>query len=444
VRRWTLLLAGAALWLFLAAIPALADGGPHVSSANSGASALTADGCAGCHRVHTAQGMYLLAATSEEALCLSCHATAGVGASTDVESGVQYKVANPVGGTAQGASNIIGALRGGGFVSARIDSGAATRAAYGNAGDNASFVAKIGVLAAGEPVTSAHLKLTGAAQVTLSGTAWGSATSGDSPKVSITCTSCHNPHGNNQYRILKSVPTFTRNGAASASDVTTGTATVTDDTTNTSIVSSVGGTDIRNYTVIQADPAGGRYLLASGVIAGETALTFSNTSGDYFHKSVPWNLVPSNSRASAYWDGPNGQPGIYVGGSRTSPNPFEPNAFNAQINAWCIECHSRYLSTGWNVNTGDPTFRYRHSQSNNKSCLTCHVSHGTNATMDGFYSINYPYPDASTSDSSRLLKVDNRGTCQLCHEPTETVKATGPAIGGTNPWTGPTPAPLLP
>ena len=35
------------------------------------------------------------------------------------------------------------------------------------------------------------------------------------------------------------------------------------------------------------------------------------------------------------------------------------------------------------------------------------------------YSANVPYPDNSTTvGDSRLLKVDNRGTCQLCHDPT--------------------------
>src|SRR5664279_934396 len=59
VRRLVLLLAGAALWLMLAALPTLADGGPHVANANSGVSTLTADSCAGCHRAHTAEGAYL-------------------------------------------------------------------------------------------------------------------------------------------------------------------------------------------------------------------------------------------------------------------------------------------------------------------------------------------------------------------------------------------------
>ena len=59
MRRVALLFAGGALWLFLAAIPVLADGGPHVASINSGAGGITADSCAGCHRAHTAQGCLL-------------------------------------------------------------------------------------------------------------------------------------------------------------------------------------------------------------------------------------------------------------------------------------------------------------------------------------------------------------------------------------------------
>ena len=62
MRRLALLFAGGAIWLLLAAAPVFADGGPHVSTINDGSSGITADSCAGCHRTHTAQGPYLLAA----------------------------------------------------------------------------------------------------------------------------------------------------------------------------------------------------------------------------------------------------------------------------------------------------------------------------------------------------------------------------------------------
>jgi len=442
VRRWTLLLAGAALWLFLAAIPALADGGPHVSSANSGSSALTADGCAGCHRAHTGNGEAMLVADSEEALCLSCHASAGVGASTDVEIGVQFRIALPVGSPAQDASSataVLGALRGGGFVSARINSGNATRAGYATSATapystpidpGKTWSAKIGVRSSGQPVTSAHLEV-GGSGVTLKGIAWGSASSGDAPALSLSCASCHNPHGNNQYRILVPVPTkASGESTAFVAANLLATTSVTDDTANTSIVSSDGGTDIRNYTVIQAKSTGGRYLLVSEITAG-----VSSTSGDYWHKAVPWDVYISSSSTRSSWDAPNG--------SLAAGTATESAAFNYQMGLWCTQCHSRYHSSTV-VAAGDPYFD-KHSTARNRTCTTCHVAHGSNAQMGGEFSGALPYPApfaAQTSDSSRLLKVDNRGTCQLCHDPTKTVKVYGPNIGQNgNPWTGPTPAP---
>jgi cytochrome c553 len=62
--------------------------------------------------------------------------------------------------------------------------------------------------------------------------------------------------------------------------------------------------------------------------------------------------------------------------------------------------------------------------------------------MAGFFSNDFPYPHdpAATSGqiiysaSSRLLKIDNRGTCQMCHDPTGTVTTVGR-------YSPPTPAP---
>ena len=47
-----------------------------------------------------------------------------------------------------------------------------------------------------------------------------------------------------------------------------------------------------------------------------------------------------------------------------------------------------------------------------------------------------PAGDPVTSGDSRLLKVDDRGTCQMCHDPTSTI-ATGT-------YTGPLPTPGSP
>jgi predicted CXXCH cytochrome family protein len=531
VRRWTILLAGAALWLFLAAAPALADGGPHVAAANSGVSTLTADSCAGCHRAHTAQGPLLINSPTEEALCLTCHGAAGTGATADVMTGVQYAVGT--GATVRGATQL-GALRGGGFDQARIDAGVMTRYSYMRTATAVSQRPKVGVGVA-EDVTSAHIALTenGLAGV-LGGKTWGNGANGTGagPAGSLHCGSCHNVHGNGQYRILQKIPTTT--GASTAWTVnilssaaaaaaaapplpailadnvytvvshalqvndqitiaghtgstpslngtwfvktvsansfsiaaTAGGATVDITVGGTGgTVTRIGGVtvtdatlptagDARNYTVMETRGTEGTestYLLyASQVATAATAGTFNGfpgnytaTGGDYFSRNVPWNpeLVVANACDQSVF--PN--TGTCTT-AQSAPNG-RPSTFSGQITAWCASCHTRYfannnpvtdpatLETGaaWeNVRPGDSLFKYQHRTVPGRDCLTCHVSHGSNAAMTGVYSGNFPYPDGVESPSSRLLKADNRGTCQACHDPTGTVTAgtrLGPATG---------------
>jgi predicted CXXCH cytochrome family protein len=215
VRRFSLLLAGGALWLFLTAVPALADGGPHLTSVNSGTSTLTADSCAGCHRAHTAQSEFLLKAASEELLCLSCHGDAGTLATVNVEIGVQYVPAGD--GTRTGT--VLGALRNGGFLSARINSSDPSRLSYIRGYEDSPFNTiyaistkpKVGVLGSSQAVNSAHIDL-GADTVGIADqkTVWGKGAAGSAslgtPLVTLTCVECHNPHGNGNYRILRPVP----------------------------------------------------------------------------------------------------------------------------------------------------------------------------------------------------------------------------------------------
>jgi predicted CXXCH cytochrome family protein len=481
VRRWTLLIAGAALWLFLAAVPALADGGPHVSADNSGVNTLTTDNCAGCHRAHTAQGAYLLK-SNEEDLCLTCHGTNGAGATVNVEDGVQYNVANN--GTYGGDSGpIVGALRGGGFVYARISSTAnITRVPYPRDSDSVaagvqlavSFSSQVKVLGTGSGTTSAHLDVGGAPGVNPTGVAWGNgaANSGVGPVVTLHCASCHNPHGNGAYRILNPIPSP---DASTGSSFTPAAQAIyvnevrVDPTTGTSAAENT-----RNYTVqwgATLDDVIGAKAYPSGTAA-------SPTLGDYWRLYQPYNVVPQGTGgdpptaianpATLYsGDMPEFIPPA-GGGTTTNPaSPASSTRWRQQITAWCSTCHSRYNTqqagasstspvtttnpadnsslpipggfgngrpyasgTGsYNTDSGDAIYKYRHG-TQNRQCTMCHVAHGSNAVMDTEpttagaqgYSGNYPYPNGTTSASSRLLKVDNRGTCQQCHDPTGTIK----------------------
>ncbi len=152
---------------------AAANSGPH------GGYTATTDLCASCHRSHTAGAGQLLA-SALPGFCLTCHGTTGLGADTNVEDGL-YLERDPVAESPlEGVANR--SLRGGGFVNAQMDSD-----------QNGSF--------GSAPVTSSHNSSTT--------TIWGNGAIGSGPGttgMNITCTNCHDPHGNSNYRILRPIP----------------------------------------------------------------------------------------------------------------------------------------------------------------------------------------------------------------------------------------------
>jgi cytochrome c553 len=340
----------------------------------------------------------LINAASEEELCLTCHSAASTGSTVDVMTGLQYA---PLANGSRDVATVLGATRNGGFDEARIGSSVAYR--ISNA--TGALRTKVPVVAP-QPVTSSHLAMTENG-LTLPGVAWGNGIvdSGVGPTVELSCASCHNPHGNGQYRILNPVPVATATSGVFTPVVAPG-VTVTDAT-----LPPVG--DTRNYTVIQT-------VATSPTLLASQAAAFSPTAGDYLHRGVPWDTRVNN-------DAPNGL----------------PSTFNNQISAWCTACHSRYYTIDDGTNpTEDDIYKYQHNTASNRACTTCHVAHGSNALMTTdpntgtTFAGTYAYPSGATSDSSRLLKIDRRGTCQACHDPTGTVQP--------NTSVGPVPVPLTP
>ncbi len=254
MRKLALLGAIAALWLFVAAIPAFADGGPHVMATNNGTAGLTADSCAGCHRAHTATAASLLN-NDQPDLCLNCHD--GSKATTDVLDGVQYSA------TAK-TPPVLGALRGGGFQFALIDSSTAARVSTGTP-PNGRNIGHVQPLATGAQVTSTHGGTGGIYSAGWgTGTVWGNGAvnSGTGATVTMECASCHNPHGNGQYRILQVAPALT---------ATAGAFTVT----NTSVqVQDTTTTGTHNYTIRPASDGTNANGSAANIVAG--------TTGDYW------------------------------------------------------------------------------------------------------------------------------------------------------------------
>lgn len=346
---------------------ASADAGPHVET---GADA-TPDKCASCHRIHTGQNEYLLKeAGSVEDFCYSCHGTGGPGSDLAVQEGTLYGGAgdpfgNPYGSKA--ASTDVG-LRAGGFDFARIDTtDPSTRANPNPTGPTTD----IGVLATTEPVVSQH-----AIDGTTAGTMWGNGAinpvADAGPSVTLDCGSCHNPHGNGNYRILREVPTGSSGAGYAIPDT---------------------------YPKAAADYATDDYL-------------------DMYFAGAPANPIVDDRT-----------PGVSI---------------LMDTSAWCAQCHTRYLAEhhaadpadASREDSGDAIFTYRHTSAgygytsyggspgykfNNRACITCHASHGSNAQMPGENSSTVPWPDGSTvnppNDLERasLLKMNNRGICLKCH-----------------------------
>ena len=334
---------------------AQADNGPHRSSAVAESQTnapITAGAgrCASCHRAHTAKAEKLLK-EAQPGLCYTCHGAGAPGSSTDVFNGND-------GGT--------GALRGGGFAKAQISSAAATKTTGlidPVTGRIATSNQTIPALAAGLATTSKHNAGGTAADA---GTAWGngpiSATQNLGKSLTLECGSCHDPHGNGNYRILRPVP------------VDSG-------------VAVTAGVKI-------PDAATKAYTTANYWLTGDS--------------TSPAGVVGS----VAYTNG-------------TSPlgtGTAAPDGYIQNVAAWCTTCHTRYLAPTQSYKTasGDATFMYRHrSDANYKAgaanCITCHVSHGSNAVMSGTSIGLNPGDTAVVGADSRLLRVNNRGTCLMCH-----------------------------
>ncbi|HWS91695.1 MAG TPA: cytochrome c3 family protein, partial [Mycobacterium sp.] len=285
VRKLALFGAIAALWLFVAAASAFADGGPHQMGINNGTAGISADSCAGCHRAHTATAAYLLNSDQPD-LCLNCHN--GSMATTDVLDGVQYSA------TAQ-TLPVLGALRGGGFQYALIDSSNAARLSYAS-GANVRNIGHVQPLATKAAITSTHGGTGGIYSAGWgNGTVWGNGAvgTGAGATVSLECASCHNPHGNGQYRILQTTPALTASSGTYTVSIANG-VQVTD--------TSTGGT--HNYTIRPATDGNNQ--------GGSAALLVGGTSGDYWRYhwdptgALAWNLTsggPGADQMNTGWNG---------------------------------------------------------------------------------------------------------------------------------------------
>lgn len=400
-----------------------ANAGPH------GSYNLSTPKCAACHRAHTAQAELLLKTSDIWELCTTCHGPSGQ-SSLDVVDGLDTSVG-------QG-------LNGGGFESVQWS--------WNNLGTQVPTVtAKV--------PTSNHvvegMPVNGTPASGL-GTAWGAGTdavgnataippatnSGDGVTGTLECTSCHDPHGSTNYRILND------------SKLTHGSPAVIDVSARwVPYDSGLNDTMDSQVEEVTGCPTG-----ASKYVPATTGLVVSGT--------------PTNRLAGCYTSGllRTGSPAVnsLIWGNGTPWAAGTPGAAAPGMNGFCGTCHRQYLTGSGSYNhpsntaitagTPIPSYlfpgtqdaldgggdiaRYRHltystsgtspltlmryaSVSNNaaadpstmsgadrfvgRSCLTCHYSHGTGAAATSYAA------GVAPANDSALLYLDNRGVCQSCH-----------------------------
>lgn len=364
---------------------------PAVAMANyaiHGSYTMDTDACAGCHRAHTAassitwtksdntQGSALLISTASEnyEFCYTCHDAVGQGADTNVEEGVYM---NRAGYTGSGTFGTVGnTLNGGGF-------------------DASMFPAQ-------------HM-YTGGSWGAYGGGTDGVETSqtmtGEGPKIEMSCSACHDVHGSSNYRLLKDV---------------------------------VNGVTVGGYIDDPMAPEN----------PNPDPFVISNETG---YPSEGWRLHGAGATQVAG----------YTPDYTTPRYAKAPSSETTRgISVWCAACHTQYTTTAsmYKANDGFPlTTRHRHpvnvplsnflgprslivtaqvlplahgaadAGTNDASdwidCLTCHRAHGSDTVMSGYANVENstdPQPDTGIggvdpTNSNALLRLDDRGVCEVCH-----------------------------
>ncbi len=390
------------------------------------------DACAGCHRAHTSyssvtwtdsnledQSALLIGATSEIwEFCYVCHGADAPGAFTNVEDGV-YEDTDSTNGT---YGEI---LNGGGFGRPGYEDGTWT-STHMSTGEWGAY---------GGGLTGMDV-----ANVVY-GTSWDV---GTGPGIDMDCGSCHDPHGTPNYRILKSELVI--NDSATAYPVEVGGYEDSGDPLDPNpypfVVSSETGFPeggFRLHTAYPAyDPDYTTPRYAKGYEFTYAGLAVSSSTTDSARGMSGWCAgchTQYISEESTY------MAGEWVGGTESNFMLRHRHPMNVELENYKGPDEvmmDGVVADGSNFVTMTPVAHdfseaglAAAEESDWIECLSCHRAHGTNATMEGFASktgmeslvdetgmMTNP-PIASTSvdenSTSALLRMNNRGVCESCH-----------------------------
>jgi len=398
------------------------------------------DACAGCHRAHTSfsevtfrprvvppgwndadnpSALLVGSAATMSEFCNACHGDSAPGASTNVVAGLfdggpSAPAAVTVPGLNDGvvtmyqtASTFGAPLNGGGFVQAANlpDWETSATAAY-------------------KAVTSTH-------SMEQVGILWGAGSS-VSQTLDLTCTNCHDPHGSSNYRLLKddvnghAVGGYFPDGSPNGMVFSVETNYPYAD--NGWLKHAPGQAQMQAYV---PNYTSGSSQIRAGVNGSSLSAWCSACHEQYDDQA-------GNYDYAAY------EGGGAVGAQDRHRHPVDITLAQGddilQVAAQADGVLDRKIPL--EVNPGVGSVRQ-----NQLGCLTCHFAHGSNASMSGWGAAHLetntagvwgpvqdttPGVDPDKADvlaigpitdpnvpidgSSALLRVDNRGVCERCHD----------------------------
>ena len=338
------------------AVMAVGAVGVSANAGPHGGYTATTDACAGCHRTHTAPAAQLLLDT-DPSLCLTCHGAAGAGANTDVQGGL-FDNSNA---STTGLGTLNAPLKGGGFTQWR----AQNQAAFTNVTSEHNTAGEL-AFGPGNNVAPWGLGATGRGLRAAAGVTGG-----------FRCSACHDPHGSTNYRIIP----LTVNGTA-----------VTVRANN-----NLADEATKSYTTDATDnqgPGVSSFCAACHAAYHKTANNQGSTldGTSYTHRiDMAYNDPPYAGNTN-----PENPGWVHTGGD------CNPNVVGNQTCSLPLADYTGGSGAGTTV-----------------TCLTCHLSHGTSAAMTnwaaGTYDPTGPVGPIPSGDSA-LLRLDNRGTCEVCHQ----------------------------
>jgi predicted CXXCH cytochrome family protein len=314
------------------------------------------DGCASCHRMHTATSGNLLKDPSGEAMCQTCH-TAGMGADTDVMNGKYIAAGESDHLWGDPSMNLLG----GGFTNIQNTS---TTTSHHQMGSNK-------LPPGADPNT------------------------GPGAYVTLKCLSCHEAHPDkfhpNQYRLLRVRP----NGSATDKEVLWNGPW----TNSTDWIPAADPNDpnaYRAYTekdfdLERPDTQTYTYNYKSGIdkwcVACHTRYTTRQDTTPYNAGDVFGNVMRFRHNTDSLISG-----------------VIDPvNGLNYNLTTDLPLNHPGGAGTYGTVT--EPT---------TMSCITCHRSHGTDAVMSTAAAMD-PVERGTLPTGSTLLRRAQRGVCTNCH-----------------------------